>query len=165
MSTTYCAVSVAYSFAMAARRGTPGSPASYAAAAAYTSSRAASVRVAISATWWETACRSLSGPPNALRVAVCSTVASSAARAMPMAKAPTLGRKRLRVFMATRKPRSGSPSTSSGVTGTPSKRRAPIGCGESMSSGVPVRPGRSAGTRNAVTPRAPAPRVVRAKTV
>lgn len=122
------------------------------------------MRVAISATWCETARRSLSGPPNAVRWAVCSRVASRAARAIPTAKAPTLGRKRLRVFMATRKPRSGSPRTSSAVTGTPSNSRVPIGCGESMSRAEPVSPGRSDGTRNAVMPREPAPGVVRAKT-
>ena len=37
--------------------------------------------------------------------------------------------------------------------------------GESMSRPVPLSPGRSAGTRKAVTPRAPASGVVRAKTV
>lgn len=123
------------------------------------------MRVAISATWWETAWRSLSGPPNAVRVAVWATVASRAARAIPTAKAPTLGRKRLRVSIATRKPRSGSPRTSSAVTGTPSNSRVPMGCGESMSRAWPVSPGRSAGTRKAVMPREPAPGVVRAKTV
>ncbi|CAM5696911.1 hypothetical protein SVIOM342S_06092 [Streptomyces violaceorubidus] len=153
------------SFAIAARFGTSGAPASYAVAAAYTIRRAASVRSAISATWWETAWRSRSLPPKASRAVVCARVASRAACAMPTAKAPTLGRNRLRVSMATRKPRSGSPSTSSEVTGTASKARVPMGCGESMSSGAPVRPGRSAGTRKAVTPRAPASGVVRAKTV
>lgn len=122
------------------------------------------MRVAISATWCETAWRSLSGPPNAVRWAVWSRVASRAARAIPTANAPTLGRKRLRVFIATRKPRSGSPRTSSAVTGTPSNSRVPMGCGESMSRAEPVSPGRSDGTRNAVMPRAPAPGVVRAKT-
>ena len=39
-----------------------------------------------------------------------------------------------------------------------------MGWGETSSIGSPVRPGESRGTQNAVTPRAPAPSVVRAKT-
>jgi hypothetical protein len=84
---------------------------------------------------------------------------------MPTANAPTLGRNRFSVSMATRKPRSGSPSRSSRPTGTPSNVRLPMGCGESISIGSPLSPGRSAGTRKAVTPRDPASGVVRAKTV
>jgi hypothetical protein len=84
---------------------------------------------------------------------------------MPTANAPTLGRNRFSVFIATAKPRSGSPSSSSGYTGTPSKASVPIGCGLTMSRWVPDSPGRSPGTRKAVTPRAPAPGVVRANTV
>ncbi len=150
---------------MALRPATPGAPASRAAAAEYTSSRAASVRVAISASRCATACWSLSGPPNAVLDAAYSQAASSAACAMPTANAPTLGRNRFSVRIATAKPRSGSPSRSPRSTGTPSKASVPIGCGLTMSRCVPDSPGRSAGTRKALTPRAPAPSVVRANTV
>ena len=64
------------------------------------------MRVAISASRCETACWSLSGPPNAVRVPACATAASIAAWAMPTANAPTLGRNRSSVRIATRKPRS-----------------------------------------------------------
>ncbi len=84
---------------------------------------------------------------------------------MPTAKAPTLGRKRSSVLMATRKPPPTSPTTSSGPTGTPSKVSVPTGWGASISSGSPPRPGRSPGTRKAVTPAARGPGPVRAKTV
>ena len=84
---------------------------------------------------------------------------------MPTANAPTLGRNRSSVRIATRKPRSGSPSSSARPTRTPLKARLPIGCGLIMSRCSPCRPGRSPGTANALTPRAPAPGVVRAKTV
>ncbi len=84
---------------------------------------------------------------------------------MPTANAPTLGRNRSSVRIATRNPRSASPRSSVAITGTPSKVSRPIGCGLIMSRCSPPRPGRSAGTTNALTPRAPAPAVVRAKTV
>ena len=90
--------------------------------------------------------------------------ASSAACAIPTAKAPTEGRNRSRVRIATAKPRSGSPSTWSAGTNTPSKVIDPIGCGATRSSERPDSPSESPGTANAVTPAAPAPGVVRANT-
>ena len=70
-----------------------------------------------------------SGAPKASRCAAWATARSSAARAMPTAKAPTLGRKRSRVAIATEKPRSTSPITAEPGTTTPSKRSRPIACG------------------------------------
>ncbi len=105
------------------------------------------------------------GRPNACRSPAWVTAWSSAAWAIPTAKAPTLGRNRSSVRMATRKPALTSPSTSPGPTGTPSKTSRPMAWGASMSIGSPDRPAASPGTTKAVTPRAPASGTVRAKTV
>jgi hypothetical protein len=118
----------------------------------------------MSAIAWATACWADSGPPYASRLPTCATVASSAACAMPTANAPTLGRNRSSVRMATRNPESTSPRTSARSTRTPSKVRLPIGCGEIMSRCSPDSPGEPPATANAVTPRAPVPEV-RANTV
>ena len=69
-------------------------------------------------------------------------VASSAAWAMPTANAPTLGPEEVQGVH-------GDPESPAGLaehvvarsTGTASKARAPMGCGESMSRAVPVSPG------------------------
>ena len=83
-----------------------------------------------------------------------SRAASSAACAMPTANAPTLGRKRFSVLMATRKPPSTSPSTSSAGDGYVVEGEGADGVrGEHLQRGRRSVPGRSAGTRNAVTPR------------
>jgi hypothetical protein len=163
-STACCAVSVAKTFAIAASFGTSGPPASAAVAAAVTSSRAASIWVATSASACETAWKSRNAFPNASRDRVCAIAASSAASAIPTAPAPTLGRNRLSVVIATRKPPSTEPSTSPSATRTPSSSSVPIGCGEISSSDRPLRPGESPATANAVTPRGPAA-PVRANTV
>ena len=128
-STASCATSVARSLAIAAVCVTGRMPPSYAVAAWCTSSRAACRRVATSARRCETAWKSLSGLPNACRAAAWSRAAAIAACAIPTANAPTLGRKRSSVRIATRKPRSTSPMTCSGGTWTSSKTSRPMGCG------------------------------------
>ena len=97
--------------------------------------------------------------PNACRAAAWSRRRRRAPPApMPTANAPTLGRKRSSVRIATRKPRSTSPRTCSGGHGHVRRRRAGrSGAGRRSSIGSPVSPGESRGTANAVTPRAPAP--------
>ena len=92
-------------------------------------------------------------------------MSSSAVRAMPMANAPTLGRKRSSVPIATRKPSPGAPNTCSGPTGTSSKVSEPMAWAASMSRDSPLSPGESPGTAKAVSPRAPVAAALRAKTV
>ncbi len=83
---------------------------------------------------------------------------------MPTANAPTLGRNRSSVRIATAKPPSTSPSTSSRSTRTPSNVSRPIACGTTMSSASPDSPALSPATANPVTPLARLSGVVRAKT-
>ena len=82
------------------------------------------------------------GPAEGPPLAGVGTAWSSAAWAIPTANAPTLGRNRSSVRIATRNPALTSPSTSPGPTGTPSKTSRPMACGATMSIGSPDSPGR-----------------------
>ena len=93
------AVSEAKSFAIAASLGTL-SPASILRAARCTSSRAASTLVAMSARRKATAWCSEIGLPNCSRDFAYSTAYSSAARAIPVAEAPSVIRDRSNVRMS-----------------------------------------------------------------
>src|ERR671923_280065 len=107
----------------------------------------------------------VAGDDLALDLAGALVDPGSPDQAIPTANAPTLGRNRSSVRMATLNPASTSPRTSSGPTGTPSNRSRPIAWGARSSSGSPDRPSASPGTANAVTPFEPASGVVLANTV
>ena len=130
-STARCAVSVAKSLAIADALRTGRTPASYWLAASLTSSRAAWICVATSASWWPTAWKRASGLPNASRSDVTDGRVQRGL-SHPDAEGADARSKEVQVSIATAKPPPTSPSTCSGPAGTPSKSRRPIGCGDQL---------------------------------
>src|SRR6202521_4589358 len=87
-----------------------------------------------------------------LVLAACATARSSAACAIPVTEARTLGRNKSSVRIASRKPPSPSPRTCSSGTNTPSSSSRPIGWADSKWRAVPLSPFASALTIKAVIP-------------
>ena len=154
---TSMAVSAAKHFAIAASLVNT-TPSSRIAQARYTSRRAASIFMAISATISWIISKEAMGWPNCFRSFAYATATSSAAWARPTETAPTNGRAESSVCMAIRKPWPSRPTrllsgmtTLSRISSQVLEGRMPI-----LSSLRPtLKPGVPFGTMKAVRPRMP----------
>ena len=154
--------SVAKRLAMAQRMVASAAPASIAAAALNTISRAASISVAMSASLNWSAWNSAILRPNCSRVSMCSRAASKQARAPPSEQAPMLTRPPSSALSAILKPSPSAPSRLATGTRQSSTISIAVGwlCQPSLRSGAPkLRPGVPSSMTRHEMPAAPSPPV------